>query len=258
MRRLATGFERLETRIPPASLLGVFSDFLEDDSGIDNRANARSLGDDASDDHTLASMVSRPDAPDSSMFSRGFDSLNFVELDSADHESAASKDVQDVFEIGNPSNVLGESVLIRSPNGISAHVQTTGLTPGHVYTLWFVVFNNPDECVDGCNGADLVGNAAVNGTLAFGAGTIAGQDGSATLSGHLTEGDTSGYPFDFPIQPLPGAADGLVDADAAEIHLVVRSHGEKIPGQVAEQMHSFSGGCDVNVCADVQAAIHAP
>ena len=193
------------------------------------------------------------------MSSRDFDLLATIEANDADRAVAANhpiKDVQEVFEAGNPSNVLGESALIRSPNGISAQVKTTGLAPGHVYTLWFVVFNNPHECVDGCNGPDLVGNAAVNGTLAFGAGVIAGPDGTATLSGHVKEGDTSGYPLDFPIQ-LPGAADGLVDSDTAEIHLVVRSHGEKIPGLVAEQMLTFSGGCDENVCADVQVAIHA-
>jgi hypothetical protein len=48
----------------------------------------------------------------------------------------------------------------------------------------------------------------------------------------------------------------LLDARQAEVHLVVRSHGQPIPGLVQEQIGSFEGGCDINACEDVQFAIH--
>ncbi|MGM0458521.1 MAG: hypothetical protein ACQERO_04185, partial [Bacteroidota bacterium] len=63
---------------------------------------------------------------------------------------------------------------------------------------------------------------------------------------------------------------GLQDADAAEIHAVLRSHGPKVPGLVNEQINSYKGGCEVNFpafteipdevgeCGDIIAAIHAP
>lgn len=225
---LGRGFESLENRLSPSSVLGAESlPFAAAHTSNDN------------------------------------DNLAFAAIQVANQHSNAqdagtTKDVQNVFQAGNPANVFGESTLMRKPNGISAQVKTTGLTPGNVYTLWFVVFNNPESCEGGCNGPDLIGNPAVNGTLAFGAGAIAAGDGSITLAGYLQEGDTSGYPDDFPIQPLPGADTGLAvgNADGAEIHLVVRDHGQPVPGLVSEQLHTFGGGCDVNVCQDVQVALH--
>ncbi len=61
---------------------------------------------------------------------------------------------------------------------------------------------------------------------------------------------------------------GLQDARQAEIHLVLRSHGPKIPGQINAQISSFQGGCTTNLppftevpdeigeCADIHASIH--
>ncbi len=51
---------------------------------------------------------------------------------------------------------------------------------------------------------------------------------------------------------------GLIDSLAAEVHLIVRSHGEMIPMAMPAQINSFGGGCVINVCVDVQAAIHLP
>jgi hypothetical protein len=44
----------------------------------------------------------------------------------------------------------------------------------------------------------------------------------------------------------------------AEVHFIVRSHGSVIPGRADEQIGSFGGACDVNVCMDQQAAAFLP
>ena len=49
-----------------------------------------------------------------------------------------------VFGGGPPPEPVGSSKLVRTDNGLSADLKTTGLTPGHVVTLWWVVFNYPD------------------------------------------------------------------------------------------------------------------
>ncbi len=51
---------------------------------------------------------------------------------------------------------------------------------------------------------------------------------------------------------------GLMDSMAAEIHLVVRSHGPaaNLSGQeLSEALHSVDGGCTTNTCGDAQFAV---
>ena len=152
-------------------------------------------------------------------------------------------------------NDVGDSMLVRSARGVTMNIWTTGLEPHSVYTVWWVIFNNPAACAAGagaCVGPDL-GNPDVNGCVQWATGHPIGRNGIGNFSASLQEGDTSG---DQPNPALSGCGVGLVDADAAEVHLVVRTHGEIIPELVYEQMSTFLGGCDVNVCADQQFAIH--
>ena len=48
----------------------------------------------------------------------------------------------------------------------------------------------------------------------------------------------------------------------AEIHLIIRTHSQMIPGQLHEQLNSPWGGCPEgwpkDPCKDVQLAIHRP
>lgn len=59
--------------------------------------------------------------------------------------------------------------------------------------------------------------------------------------------------------------DGILeDPRGAEIHLVLRTHGEAIPGLVGYQLTTFNAGCTTappalqgpNTCMNLQAAIH--
>ena len=87
------------------------------------------------------------------------------------------------------------------------------------------------------------------------------------MAARLNEGDTAGsiLPTVFG-QP----AIGLLDAQAAEVHLLIRSHGPKIPGLVDQMISTFNGGCvqannapgtgtpGSNTCVDMQGTNHVP
>jgi len=158
----------------------------------------------------------------------------------------------DVIDIASGA-VVGTSQLVRSPNGVAMNLRTTGLDPGAAYTVWWVIFNNPEFCEDFCNEPDLF-NPDVLATVLGATGHVIGHDGVGNFAAYLAEGDTSDVaPFG-----LPGDAVGLIDSTQAAIHLVVRTHGPPIPGHVKEQISTFGGGCDVNACEDQQFAAHAP
>jgi hypothetical protein len=142
-------------------------------------------------------------------------------------------------------------------------IQTTGLAQ-EAYTVWWIVFNNPANCSDGACGEDDIfifdedgniigpnvpGREAAEISVLWAAGNVVGVAGNAGFAGHLQEGKIKG---DINFGP------GLTNVDGAEIHLVVRTHGPAIPGRVKEQISTFLGGCDVNVCDDVQFALPAP
>lgn len=160
-----------------------------------------------------------------------------------------------VHTLPSPGDVVGEATLTRTANGASFTFSTTGLTGGHAYTIWFVAFNNPENCTGGC-GADDLSNPAVQGSSLWSAGHVVGRSGKATFGGHRVVGDRADT-------DKGEIGPGLLDAHGAEIHLVLRTHGEKIPRMVADQIHSFNGGCrpgepNEGRCANVQFAVFLP
>jgi hypothetical protein len=131
-------------------------------------------------------------------------------------------------------------------------LNTSGLEPGATYTVWMVVFNNPAACSDGVCGEDDVlpppGNEEAEVSVARVSGRVISPSGAAHFGGRLNVGAMSEVLF----------GPGLTDPMTAEIHLIVRSHGEKIPGLVDNQIHEVGGGCEINVCEDVQFSVHLP
>jgi hypothetical protein len=147
------------------------------------------------------------------------------------------------------------TLLVRNRDSVFATVHTTGLTPGTAVTLWFAIFNNPQNCAaQPCTPADLA-NPAVRGSVASAGGKIIGPDGAATFGAFRAVGDTTG------VFSGMGTAEGLLDALKAEIHLVARNHGPALlnePVTLNQQLTLFNGGCPPNACANVQASIHKP
>ena len=125
--------------------------------------------------------------------------------------------------------------LVRHDTGIFANFETKGLTPGHIHTIWFVVVNDPAQCETpfACTAKDVLKRSdAVTSDVTGGAGVIVAEDGSATFNWQQSEGDMNGW-F--------GA--GLIEADEAEIHLVINDHGPLIEGREFEMLNTYRDGC---------------
>jgi hypothetical protein len=147
------------------------------------------------------------------------------------------------------------STFERSDEAATVRVETMHLDPG-AYTLWWVVFNNPEFCADSCRADDLT-RPEVGAMATYGTGTVVREDGNATFVARLREGDVTGVPAEF--AQFPAANDGLMDARKAEVHVVIRSHGAASddPEVLYEQVTTLNGGCNP-VCRNVQFAIDEP
>ena len=152
--------------------------------------------------------------------------------------------------------------LSRDNAGVFANISSSGLPAGHVITLWWVIYNNPEFCVNtSCAPTDL-NNPAVNGSLQYGGGTIADLGGRVNFSGYLAVGDNSGFYLNPMFPNMPNPSPGIVSAKQAQIHLALRSHGlpNADPAILQQQLTSFPGGCSVASppCATLQFAPFFP
>lgn len=130
---------------------------------------------------------------------------------------------------------------------------STGLASGDAVSTTIVIFNNPAGCTGGC-GVDEILDLVLNQndpaqlSILFGPGHVTNGP-RATWGGHLQAGETSGEPW---------AGAGLTNPRGAHISFLLRTHGEIVPGEVAEQIHTILGGCGVNFCGYIQMAVHEP
>lgn len=127
------------------------------------------------------------------------------------------------------------ATLIRRSDGVSFRFQTEDLLPGHAYTLWVVVVNNPDACSAApCPPPQIILNPATNGTVTYGAGGLVGASGQGTFAGSIAAGPlTDGW--------LAGR--GLEDPFGAEIHLVLNDHGVAMPAYLPGMIQTYRAGC---------------
>jgi hypothetical protein len=123
---------------------------------------------------------------------------------------------------------VGTSTLTRTDSGVAFSLSTTGLEAGHAVTVWWMVFN-PDGSL----------------SVQYAAGHVIDQGGIAEFGARLSVGDTDGVINNGP---------GLLDAQAANVVLVVRDHGPADPGMVDEQIHTFKA-CNPT-CTDLQMSMH--
>lgn len=150
-------------------------------------------------------------------------------------------------------DVVGKATLKRSKEGVNVSIHTTELGPGYAYTVWWVIFNNPAACEDGCNGPDL-GNPDVEGSVMNATGRLADSHGNARFSAFLPAGFMHTDPSSGDLRQVFGP--GLQNVDGAEIHIVIRCHGPS-SGTVA-QISTLLGDChnaaSPTGCYDAQAA----
>ncbi len=152
------------------------------------------------------------------------------------------------------------STLIRTDAAVSIVLTTSGLEPLAPYTIWWVVFNEPAACLGPCDEDDLFNpdgtmniNEAADISILYADGALSDDAGNAAFSAVLLVGAPLGEVVYGP---------GLRDAHAAEIHVVVRSHGPLDPERAFAQLSTFEPhptiGGDCALCADQQFAVHLP
>ena len=190
------------------------------------------------------------------------------------------QETADVLAFADGEAVEGATArLVRGADTLFTRTDTRELDQGHVMTLWWVVFNNPERCEHGegglaCGEGDLFdgpdGPTGVEPACVYAEGSLVGGNGHARFTDRLAVGDVRDSCIDFFVAAVPeldGADYGLTNPERAEVHLVVRSHGPRIPGAVAEQRSTFAGGCEAFLdpgathelepgeCSDLQLAL---
>ena len=188
---------------------------------------------------------------------------------SAEHQSTST-----AYWWWDNASPVGSTSLIRTPGGITAKFETTGLPAGHAMTLWIMAFNNPTECLTTpCTLADA-GNPAVEFDFHYAGGHIT-NGAKSTITGYLRVGDVSGSGWaEVGVEPLVAA---LTNPIGAEVVLAIHSHGPALAGKdLASQISSYLGGCaeflgpggfaasatDIPAlpgeCSTIQSSLHLP
>lgn len=142
------------------------------------------------------------------------------------------------MQSGNEGDVDGSTAALeRTEDGVSVQVDAAELNAGHAYTMWWAVVDNPQACEtapDPCGAPDVIGNDDAQGQVAYGAGGVAGEDGTATFTSSFEVGDHPGGWFE---------GRTFTDPMGAEVHVILNDHGPVIEGMETEMTSTYRGGC---------------
>ena len=152
------------------------------------------------------------------------------------------------FSTGVP--VAGAGTLTRTMESATARIYTTGLAKKAAYSIWWVVWNDPSECMGACGEDDL---GVTGNSVFYAGGFVTGTDGTVNVSVRVDAGDLA----DGIDVLIPGGLE-VGHGFLAEMHLIIRSHGKIIEGMADVQVGSFFGACDINTCTDDQAVAFLP
>ena len=167
-------------------------------------------------------------------------------VNSAANAADTTFQAADMMWFSNGQVLPGAGTLVRGENDLWAHLDTTRLAKNAAHTVWWAIFNDPSACVDMCDFDDL-SIPETRASIVYAGSIVSGDDRNGSVSAHLTGGE---IPMGAPVQ----LGSGLEEYNGyhAAVVVIIRSHGKVLSGHVAEQIGSFNGGCDINVCADVQ------
>jgi hypothetical protein len=151
-------------------------------------------------------------------------------FDAPDHETGT--DVPSAFVVQQ-----------RGYYSITAQMHLKELTPGHRYTLWWVAYNDPSACTDGCGMDELA--AAANGDNPAGIGVYYGgsyvvtKTGKVDVGTRILEFSVNGCQTDGPY----AICDVLRDASVAEAMILINDQGPATGAPLAPAAEAFSDGC---------------
>jgi len=124
----------------------------------------------------------------------------------------------------DPVAIAGaRSTVLRKASGLEMNLETASLAPAHMVTMWWFVFNHPENCTHGtelgrCGPGDLApfgGDASVESSVVYGTGHQVDGSGRSAFAARLSTNDAS--------QAIVGP--GVTNPLGAEVHLGLRDHG---------------------------------
>jgi hypothetical protein len=160
-------------------------------------------------------------------------------------DARESIEISDHFIFGTNEPALGATTLIRDFRNcvVNIKVISSALEANWAYSIWLVVFNQPEHCITPniCGIGDLEafgGDPRVEASVFWGGDFVADGTGSADTTLRILPGRTN--------RELFGNTRnyGLLNFGGAEIHVVLRSHGlAGLRGPVSTQIGTASGAC---------------
>jgi hypothetical protein len=160
-------------------------------------------------------------------------------------------------EAGSP--VIGSyAVQQRGYYSITAQLHSRNLTPGHRYTVWWVVYNTPSACAEGCDISDAT-SALTTGVNPAGIGVLYGGTSVVAASGRL---DVGSRIIENSVVPCPDAApyvalcNPLIDAAIAEATVFLLDHGPATDAAPVAGPAAFSAGCKSFKSLDTVVAVY--
>ncbi|WP_420641581.1 hypothetical protein [Candidatus Leptofilum sp.] len=182
--------------------------------------------------------------------------------------------VADVFAF-DPFPTHGEQItgaqakLRRNEDGLQLGLKTNDLEPNTAVTIWWIIFNNPEQCAGypdtECGLVDLE-NPGVAPEISYATGGVVNRNGQVRFTANLGSGHTTQEWF----------GNGLINPISAEVHVIVHSHGPVILELKDDMISTFRGGCrddemivpghpayddgtpGPNQCEDLQFAVFQP
>ncbi|MFC4872805.1 hypothetical protein [Negadavirga shengliensis] len=194
---------------------------------------------------------------------------------------SSNDDGQHPIEIEQQSNLFrfadglplsgGGAFLKRTPTRLTMTLDARDLWPNQTYTISWMVFNNPEPCQNGITGTTDCGqddlfDEVIGGSVLFADGQLSDGEGRSQFMATLDLEDATGCqpPFD----DFGVCRKGLENPMGAEVHLVIRRHGEMLPELGNLQLETYAGGCTPetsfgagngpNECVDMQFAVFKP
>jgi hypothetical protein len=171
----------------------------------------------------------------------------------AELDEIASEVQTQMFDLATFSPISStRAELDRHQASHECEAYTRQLPAGHVVILSYVVYNAPENCTNPtpfswCSFPDSQ-NPATEASLQVIDGAFTDRYGRAYFDNEVGLG-------------VDGAAGqvvfggGLTNVQGSEVHFLATDKGTPIWGRLWEQFTTFTGGCDVRQCVDLQFAL---